>query len=239
MTGSMSHRRRLWIASVGAGIMAVFVLGYGNQGLESFRLDRATIGGSWLLRFFLTDLNQVAWRLTAPSAAQAQRVWPGLEVTDANHAWIGAIVRDVALIVLAWLLIYVACRGVGAVAARAALFFAAFGAIVATTVICYVAVIPLQFGTRSGGAGMAVFYNNALDAGLVTGAAVGLLVAIVSVLIYRSDPGALASPFAPPFAPPFESSSAPASAPTMAVAPSALPDVFSRRADPDADTLIE
>jgi hypothetical protein len=235
MTGSMSHRRRLWIAGIGAGIMAVFVLAYGNQGLESWRLDRVSDGSNPWLRFFLTDLNEVAWRVTAPGTAQASHAWPGLLVTDANRAWIGAIVRDVALIVLAWLLIYAACRGVGAVASRAALFFAVFGAIVAEVAICYVAVIPLQFGTKLTGTAMAAFYSSALAAGLVTGAAVGLLIAIVSILVYRSDPAALASPFAPPFA----SSNAPAIAPTLVVAPAAMPDVFARRSDPDADTLID
>jgi hypothetical protein len=228
MTGTISQRRRLWIASVGAGILAVFALGYGNQGLESWRLSQ-TEGGSRWLRPFLSSLDQVAWRFTAPTEAQARRIWIGLGVANPNHAWLGAIVRDVAVIVLGWLLIYAAGRGVGAVRGRAAVFFAVLGAVVIAVVVPYVAVVPLQFGPALSASGTPQVYYGALDAGLLTGVAVGLLVALVSVLIYRNDPNALASPFAPPFT----GQTAP-----LLMPPLVEPGFPARRTDPDADTLF-
>jgi hypothetical protein len=229
MTGTISQRRRLWIASVGAGILAIFALGYGNQSLESWRWSQWEGDSRWL-RPFLGSLDEVAWRFTAPTEAQAQRIWVGLGVSNPNHAWLGAIVRDVAVIVLGWLLIYAAGRGVGAVRGRAAVFFAVLGAVVIAVVVPYVAVVPLQFGTALSGDGPPQIYYSALDAGLITGMAAGLLVALVSALIYRNDPNALASPFAPPFAEPMMSPLEP----TLAE-----PGFSIGRNDPDADTLIE
>jgi hypothetical protein len=229
MTGTISQRRRLWMASVGAGILAVFALAYGNQGLESWRWSQWAGGSRWL-RPFLGSLDEVAWRFTAPTEARAQRVWIGLGVTNPNHAWLGAIVRDVAVIVLGWLLIYAAGRGVAAVQGRAAVFFAVLGAVVIAVAVPYVAVVPLQFGTPLSADDAPQFYYSALDAGLLTGTAIGLLVALVGVLIYRADPNALASPFAPPFAAPMTSPLEP----TLAE-----PGLSARHTDPEADTLIE
>jgi hypothetical protein len=229
MTGTISQRRRLWIASVGAGILAIFALAYGNQGLESWRWSQWEGGSRWLRPFF-SSLDEVAWRFTAPTESQAPRIWIGLGVTNPNHAWLGAIVRDVAIMVRGWLLISAAGRGGGAVRGRAAVFFAVLGAVVLAVVVPYVAVIPLQFSTSLSGDGPPRFYYDALDAGLITGLAAGLLVALVSVLIYRSDPNALASPFAPPFAAPTRSPLEP----TLAE-----PGILARRDDPEADTLIE
>lgn len=221
MTGTISRGRRLWISSAGAGIMTAFVLGYGNQGLESWRLGRWQGGSLWLRPFF-SSLNGVAWRVTAPSEAQAAHAWPGLGVADANRAWIGSIVRDVALIALTWLLIYVACHGVSAVRGRAALFFASLAAVLIAVAGTYLAVIPLQFGTRMDPQITPLFYYNELQTGTIAGLAAGLVVAVAAVLIYRSDPNALASPFAPPFAPSF-----------------AAPNALVPQGDPEADTLIE
>lgn len=222
MTGTISRRRRLWIASIGAGILAAFVLAYGNQGLESWRLSRWQGGSLWLRPFF-SSLNAVAWRVTAPPEAQAAHVWPGLGVADANRAWIGAIVRDVAIIVFTWLLIYAACRGVSAVRGRAALFFGILAAVLIAVAGTYMAVIPLQFGTTMDRQIEPLFYYDELQAGLIAGLTAGLVAAVVAVLVYRNDPNALASPFAPPF-----------------VAPSyGAPNAFVSRGDPDSDTLIE
>jgi hypothetical protein len=221
MTGTISRRRRLWIASVGAGILAAFVLGYGNQGLETWRLSRWQGGSPWLRPLF-SSLNGVAWRVSAPSEAQAARVWPGLGVADANRAWIGAIVRDVAIIVLTWLLIYAACSGVSAVRGRAALFFGSLAAVLIAVAGTYLAVIPLQFGTSMDRQIEPLFYYDELQAGMIAGFTAGFVAAVVAVLIYRSDPNALASPFAPPFAPQFAERNA-----------------LVLHNDPEADTLIE
>ena len=229
MTGTISRRRRLWIASVGAGILTVFVLAYGNQGLESWRLSRWQGGSLWLRPLF-SSLNGVAWRFTAPSEAQASQVWPGLGVADAERAWIGSIVRDVAIIVFTWLLIYAACRGVSAVRGRAALFFGSLAAVLIAVAGTYLAVIPLQFGTTMDRQIEPLFYYDELQAGTIAGLTVGLVTAIVAVLIYRSDPNALSSPFAPPFAPHFAEQNP---------NPNLNPNAFVPHNDPEADTLIE
>ena len=222
MTGTISRRRRLWIASIGAGMLTAFVLAYGNQGLETWRLNQWQGGSLWLRPFF-SSLNAVAWRVTAPPESQAAHVWPGLGVADANRAWIGAIVRDVAIIVFTWLLIYAACRGVSAVRGRAALFFGIVAAVLIAVAGTYIAVIPLQFGTTMDRQIEPLFYYDELQAGMIAGLTAGLLAAIVAVLMYRNDPNALASPFAPPFAAPSFSE----------------PNALVPRNDPEADTLIE
>jgi hypothetical protein len=215
MTGTISQRRRVWTATACAGFLAAFVLGYGNQGLESWRLDRLADGTPWWGEL-LGSIDQTAWRLTAPDEAQARSIWLAPVAVDPRREWAGALTRDVAIIVLGWLLVYAACRGVSAVRGRVSLYFSVVSATVIAVLVPYVAVIPLQFGTALGGQATAFYYGE-ISAGLLTGLSLGLLAALVAVLIYRADQRELASPFAPPF--------------------DEL-DLFARH-DPDDDTLIE
>lgn len=181
---TMSVRARLRIASVGAGFLAVFVLAYGNQGLESWRLSRWQGGSLWLRPYF-SALNQVAWRFTSPSREQAARIWPGLGVNDPTRAWIGAAVRDVAIVVLAWLLLYAVGRGISATRGRVPVFLGTLGCVVFAVAAVYVAVVPLQFAAPFGGNGAALAYYQELSAGLVAGLLTGLITALLTVLTYR------------------------------------------------------
>lgn len=184
-TGTLTVRARLWMASVGAGTLAVFIIAYGNQGLESWRLSRWEGGSPWLRPYF-SVLNQVAWRFNAPSQAQADRIWPALGVSDPTRGWTGAAIRDVAIVVLAWLLLYATGRGISATHGRVPVFLGTLGSIMTAVGATYVAVAPFQFGNASaGGFGNSLAYFGELSAGLVAGLITGLVAALLTVLTYR------------------------------------------------------
>jgi ribose/xylose/arabinose/galactoside ABC-type transport system permease subunit len=189
------------MASVGAGLLAVFILGYGNQALESWRLSRWEGGSLWLRPFF-SSLNQVAWRFSPPSQAQAARIWPAFGVSDPARALLGAAVRDGVIVILAWLLLYATGRGISAVRGRLTVFIATLGVVTVVVAAAYTAVIPLQFGPLNAQSASLYFFES-LATGLITGLITGLVAALLVLLVYRSRrPGAATPADLPPSAPP-------------------------------------
>jgi hypothetical protein len=170
----MLMSRRVLIAAFAALSELVIIAAAGNQAITKFIIDHQA--NSPLLRDIQRGLVSVSWRFTPQSGARA--------------SWLGALVGDVVLVVVTFLLVLALLRGK---ASFSGAFFATLTSVVTATVLGAMVAVAIaydDFGrqqhTGLGRIGFAVF--NSVDGpvvvmGLASGIVAGILTGVVAAIL--------------------------------------------------------
>lgn len=177
--GTLAPLRRRAVTAAGTGLLLVFVLAYGNQGLEKWRATtfaRAT--GDYQQP--LDALNSVTWRLMSQQGG-----------SRAMESWLSQIVRDLVLLVATAFLIHLSTRGVASRRGRWSVFVGSWGATIIAAAIAGAAGSPLAVL----GKGLSLTINptsvvqvySMISEGLMLGLLIGWVVGLAGVFAYRAE----------------------------------------------------
>jgi hypothetical protein len=189
--GTLPPYRRRAVTAAGTGLLIVFVLAYGNQGLQNWRTKRLALATP-SYKQPLNALDSVGWRVMPDHGM------PGLNTTDALLA---ALVHNVVLIAVTAFLIHLAMRGVASRRGRWNVFVGSWGAVIVSSAIAGAAASPLfaeayHLSLTVNRRTETLFYDQ-VSIGLLLGLLVGWLVGLAGVFAYRSSPETTSDPASP------------------------------------------
>jgi hypothetical protein len=109
-----------------------------------------------------------------------------------TRIWLGGLGRDVAIVALVWVVLYLASRGMLAVGGATSLFFTSLGGVMLAVSAVYLAIVPVQFGWSTAQQSWLLSFDifDELSLGLVTGLLTGLIASALTVLVYKVAPRA-------------------------------------------------